>query len=158
MHFTVKIEKFIPVPGSQRSIIHVIIQFASIAGILILQPGLPSFWLTYVFALSGIILGMWAILVMDQHNRTIFPEPSPYGEIICKGPYRIIRHPMYTALFLFLIPLSLDPFSMGQIIILGVFLMNQWLKICLEEKLLRKVYLRYPVYMKETKRILPFLL
>ena len=48
----------------------------------------------------GVALGLWALSANRPGNFNIHPAPRPGGQLIRQGPYRLIRHPMYTALML----------------------------------------------------------
>ena len=45
----------------------------------------------------GVLLGIWAVSVNRLGNFNIRPAPRAGGTLIQQGPYRWIRHPMYTA-------------------------------------------------------------
>ncbi|NHJ02337.1 MAG: isoprenylcysteine carboxylmethyltransferase family protein [Candidatus Heimdallarchaeota archaeon] len=80
-------------------------------------------------------------------------------KLVTKGPYHIIRHPIYTgSAFLFLgYALSFSSMICSMIILLVLVLwLNQ--RIQLEEKLLIDTFGdEYRNYMKRTKRIIPFI-
>ncbi len=49
---------------------------------------------------AGIALGIWAVLVMRIGSFNITPDVKTGGKFVRRGPYRIIRHPMYAAVLL----------------------------------------------------------
>ena len=51
-------------------------------------------WLLLVAALA---LGAWALWANRPGNFNIRPQPRAGGQLIWHGPYRWIRHPMYSA-------------------------------------------------------------
>lgn len=79
----------------------VALQFALIAALAVLA--LPAFlrghapagaWLV---AAAGVLLGLWALSCNRPGNFNIRPTPREGGQLVQRGPYRWIRHPMYTA-------------------------------------------------------------
>ncbi len=51
--------------------------------------------------ISGFILFLWSIAIMKLHNLSVGPVPHQNAKLVTTGPYRILLHPMYTALLLF---------------------------------------------------------
>ena len=49
--------------------------------------------------ICGILLREWAILSLGR-AFTVVVEVNPGQSLVTSGPYRWVRHPMYTALFL----------------------------------------------------------
>ena len=49
---------------------------------------------------SGAV-GVWALSANQPGNFNIHPTPHQNGRLIDHGPYRWIRHPMYTSVLLF---------------------------------------------------------
>ena len=50
--------------------------------------------------LAGGVLGLWALAAMPLRQMRIVPEVHPRGRLVRAGPYRLIRHPMYSAVLL----------------------------------------------------------
>jgi protein-S-isoprenylcysteine O-methyltransferase Ste14 len=80
------------------------LQFGLIAGVGVLAA--PAFTAgsapagAWVSALSGGLLGAWALLSHPRGNFNIRPTPRAGGRLVSQGPYRWIRHPMYSAVAL----------------------------------------------------------
>ncbi len=110
-----------------------------------------------VLELSAIALGIWAILVMKLHTLSILPTIKKGGQLCTSGPYRILRHPMYTAVLMLLLALLLNSFSIFRLIVFLIVLINLIIKMNVEEKMLVAHYSDYKEYMANTKRIIPFL-
>ncbi|MBX3635206.1 MAG: hypothetical protein KF683_07450 [Rubrivivax sp.] len=53
-----------------------------------------------VFASAAAALGLWALSANRPGNFNIHPAPRPGGTLVQHGPYRWIRHPMYSTLLL----------------------------------------------------------
>jgi protein-S-isoprenylcysteine O-methyltransferase Ste14 len=104
----------------------------------------------------AVLLGLWAVLVMRIGNFNIVPIPVKNGVFITGGPYRLIRHPMYSSLLLFVIPELISDFSYLRLACSIALLITLLLKLSFEEKLLIKKFDEYAYYMSKTKRIIPF--
>ncbi len=139
-----------------RSYLHVVIQFSTIVYLIYSEPSFAqSFWLG--IEIIGFILGLWSVWVMRKSVFSVFPDPEPAFILIENGPYKFIRHPMYLALFLVLIPLVISFPIINRIILMVIFTINQILKINYEEKILLKKISGYKQYTQRTKRLIPFL-
>ena len=142
---------------SWLSIVLVVIQFALIALIMFTGPLLPTYWsLRGVLVLGGVI-GLWAFLAMGLGNIRAFPEIPQHGRLVVHGPYRWVRHPMYTSVLVITLAWMVEhplPFRMGLWVGLVVTL---WVKLGYEEQLLLKRFPSYEQYRKGTKRLIPFL-
>lgn len=122
-------------------------------------------------ALTGNLFGASPVLIAVQlvavalsvSARRSFPRGSfrvvaaPGGEtLLRKGPYRFIRHPMYSAALLLiwsgiLAHISFLTVSLG-VLATGVAA----IRIIVEERLLRERYSDYGHYAKTTKAVIPF--
>ena len=143
--------------GRIRSYLHVIIQFSAIFYFVIEFSWIDnSIFRGLIF--FGLALATWSIWEMRKSGLTAMPDPQPQIRLIKSGPYKLIRHPMYTSLFIVLIPIVVFNFSIASLIVLIVFSINQLLKIKFEEKLLCDKISEYRIYMKKTWRLIPWLL
>lgn len=139
-----------------KSQLLVVIQFTCIAWFLY-RGGIfvdDDFFL--VIELAGIALGVWAILAMRIAQLSIFPEPKSNGELRESGPYRWVRHPMYTAVLLTCLALALESGGMLDLLFYAVLIVNQWVKLRYEESLLLDRFEGYAAYMQRTKALIPF--
>ncbi|MDP2838230.1 MAG: isoprenylcysteine carboxylmethyltransferase family protein [Candidatus Moranbacteria bacterium] len=104
----------------------------------------------------GVILGLWAVLVM-RFRVSVLPDVQEHQTLIVAGPYCLIRHPMYTAVLLVTLSwvlLKIDAFSITAWLLLLGDLMA---KINYEEKLLRAKFPEYDTYTKKTMRLIPWI-
>jgi len=141
---------------SWLSIVLVVTQFALIVLIMFTGPLLPTHWsLRGVLVLGGVI-GLWAFLAMGLRNLRAFPEIPQHGRLVVHGPYRWVRHPMYTSALMITLAWMVEhplPFRMGLWVGLVVTLC---VKLGYEEQLLLKRFPSYEQYRKGTKRLIPF--
>jgi 2-amino-4-hydroxy-6-hydroxymethyldihydropteridine diphosphokinase len=105
------------------------------------------------------VLGVWlALAAVPRLGRglTPFPTPSPSGQLTTKGPYGLVRHPMYGGILLVVIGSSIlggSWWATGAAAILGVLF---YLKGRHEERFLRITYSDYLDYSRAVrKRLIP---
>ena len=144
-------------PNRIKSILLVALQFLFII-LLLSGSSLKNIsLLAYAFMILSILLVLWAIITMQKSKLRILPEPSANATLVTRGPYRFIRHPMYTAILLGSVGLLINHFTwmrLSMVIALAIVLI---IKLTWEEKMLSKKFGEYMDYMKHTKRILPFI-
>ena len=79
------------------------------------------------------------------------------GQLIRKGPYRFIRHPMYAgALLLIVVSVAGHP-SLLNAAIAVIVVCLAFYRISIEERLLLSRYPDYHSYAEETKKVIPFI-
>lgn len=135
----------------------VFVQFLSIGLILITGPVFPANVLLLIIELAGISLGTWAIVVMGIGRFNIIPDPKEGSHIVTRGPYRLIRHPMYLALLLFTLSLLIADFTWWRGLFWLTLLIDLVLKLNYEEILLEKKLDGYSEYKRHSYRLIPFI-
>ena len=73
-------------------------QFVLLAG-LAATAAWPGPWERGTLCAGG-ALGLWALAAMPIRQLRVVPETHPRGRLVRSGPYRMIRHPMYSAVLL----------------------------------------------------------
>ena len=94
---------------------------------------------------------------MQKSKLSILPEPSANATLITKGPYRFIRHPMYTAILLGSLGLVINQFTWLRLAIVIALAIVLLIKLNWEEKMLSQKFDAYKEYMKHSKRLVPFI-
>ena len=144
-------------PGIWKSLTFVAIQFACLGLIAITGPLFPGNLFLLAVELLGLVIGVWAVLAMGLGKFNITPDPLSSSRLVTKGPYRLIRHPMYLALLLVTIPLVSAEFSMFRMTIWLVLLVDLLLKLNYEEGLLTAKLQGYSEYKQKSYRLIPFI-
>ena len=103
------------------------------------------------------LLGLWAIGTMGIGNFNVTPDVKQHARLVTGGPYRLIRHPMYTALIVGALALVLDAFSPLRLAFWLVLFIDLVVKLNYEERLLSQDLEGYSTHMQRTKRLIPFL-
>ena len=137
------------------SILFVIIQFLCLAVIGLTGPIFANPLLLLLIELSGLFLGIWAVLTMRIGHFNIVPEPLSWSKMVSRGPYRIIRHPMYLALLITTLPLVISDFSSLRLVFWFILLVDLVIKMGYEEGLLQELFPEYVHYQKQTTRLIP---
>lgn len=134
----------------------VAIQFAALLYLAASGPWLARGW-PLLLEIAGIGLGLWALAAMRASKLNITPAVHPGARLVSRGPYRWIRHPMYTSLLLGGLGLvwnAPSPLRWAAWAILAATLL---VKLHYEERLLAAAFAAYPVYQAHTKRLIPYL-
>jgi len=136
-----------------------LIQYLSLLMLIVTGPVLPSSLPLLIFYIAGWILGIWSILAMGLGNINAGPDPLPEGQLVSRGPYALIRHPMYAAILLVFIPLLLEYFTIPRLFLLLLLIINLLLKIRYEEKQMNLSHCKkYSEYSAGTWQLIPYVL
>ena len=138
-----------------ESYILVTIQFFCAVTLIYLAFSFPLTLITVILLTIAVGIGIWSILIMQVGNFTVTPIPKQDAKLIMAGPYRFMRHPMYTAVILAMLGLAIQIHSMTSYIIWTVLVIDLLIKLRFEEKLLVEKFSEYKEYMKRTKRLVP---
>lgn len=110
-----------------------------------------------VLCVLGIAFAIWARRHLGT-NWNSQPSVQEGHELVTSGPYRFVRHPIYTGMALALIG---SAFAVGQlswlIIYVALIVMFIW-RIHVEERFMTETFPdQYPEYKKRTKALIPFI-
>ncbi|NIP38641.1 MAG: hypothetical protein GWO07_07730 [Candidatus Dadabacteria bacterium] len=140
-----------------KSIILVLIQFACIVFILLTGNIVPRSFVFLVVYVLAISLGLWAVWTINYKNFRLTPNFPKDARILAKGPYKIIRHPMYSCVLLITLMLVIDDFSFIRIAVWLILFINMYIKLIYEENLITDRNSDYLIYKRGTKRLIPFI-
>ena len=107
--------------------------------------------------LSAVALSIWARRSFQAGQFSIHAEPKA-GQLVAKGPYKFIRHPMYAAALLLIWSSILGHISPVNIVIGVIVTCEVAIRIVTEEEYLRAQYPEYAEYSRKTKRIIPYII
>jgi protein-S-isoprenylcysteine O-methyltransferase len=131
---------------------------------IIRVPGLRAYandWWTLglgiAIVLAGVALRAWAILSLGRYfRREVTIEPGQ--KLVRRGPYRRLRHPSYTGIFLILagFGLALGSWVSAAVALLIIFA-GMLPRIRVEERALAQAFgADYADYAHSTARVLPY--
>jgi len=131
----------------------------ALCGVFLLLPVGVRVHVPLALMLAGVaaVLAISILIVNPPSNISPFVEPKKQGRMIVAGPYRWIRHPMYTAVLLFTLACLLVWFTPAKLIAYTVLILVLWKKMNIEESLLAKRWPEYAEYMQRSRRLIPFL-
>ena len=116
-----------------------------------------------VRALVVLALMLAAIWLFDSSSRTMGKNWSLVARtrsdhnLVQTGPFALVRHPIYVALFLFMCAMAIAyGHTRNLIVAVPIFALGTWLRIRHEERLLREMFgSEYDVYAARVKRFVP---
>jgi protein-S-isoprenylcysteine O-methyltransferase Ste14 len=143
------------------------IRILSVIAIIILLQ-VSSFWrffqyqLNYniqivgvIFCALGIVFAIWVRRHLGR-NWSGTPTMKEGHELITSGPYRFVRHPIYTGMLVALFGSALAG-GLVWLVILVIFCVNFLYRIPVEERYMMELFPnQYPEYRTKTKALIPF--
>ncbi len=141
---------------SKKSLILVIIQFSCFAFFAFDSVFKSNHWLFYI-QIVGFLLAVWGVLVMKIGGFNVQPEVKNNASIIKKGPYKIIRNPMYLGIILFIGVAVITDFNYMRLSIFAILTTVLFFKIYMEESFMKERFGKeYIDYKQSTYRLIPF--
>lgn len=108
-----------------------------------------------VVAAAGLALGMWSVWSLGAAFSP-FPEPLPGAVLVDHGPYRRMRHPIYSAVVLAMAGSAAALSSPAGLAVTAVAALFFWFKAGYEERRLRLLVPGYSSYADRVRgRLLP---
>jgi protein-S-isoprenylcysteine O-methyltransferase Ste14 len=140
-----------------QSYIFVGVQFICLGLIAATGPWLATTPGVVLLELSGGWLGGWAVLTMKLRHLSALPEIKAHSPLQTGGPYRWIRHPMYSALLVVTLALVLEEFSYFRGGVWIALVIDLWLKLHYEETLLAEAFPEFQAYQTRTHKLIPWI-
>ena len=111
-----------------------------------------------ILCLCGLAFCLWARAVLGRNwSGTVTLKES--HELIVRGPYQLVRHPIYTGLLAMLLATAIQQGHIAGMLGFIVVFVSFWIKSSYEEELMSQHFPdQYRVYRGHVKRIIPFLL
>ena len=116
-----------------------------------------TYWLGAPVCVAGLAMAIWARWTLaDNWSGSI--QFKQDHQLIRKGPYRFVRHPIYTGILIMCVAPAVQ---FGRLhcwlgfLIIGVGL---WIKLKQEEVVMMEHFPEYAAYKKEVKALVPFVI
>jgi protein-S-isoprenylcysteine O-methyltransferase Ste14 len=118
-------------------------------------------WVYFVGILlmfGGIAFRQYAIAVLGRYFSGVIGVQKEQ-KVVESGPYRLIRHPSYTGVLIFLVGMGVALQSWAAALLnVVIFALAYGYRIFIEEKvLIRELGTSYVEYMRRTKRVIPYI-
>lgn len=128
----------------------------ALAGLAVRGAFFSSQPVVIIAEVAAVALMAWARLTFGHRSLQAAANPT-VGGLVTTGPYRYIRHPIYTAACLFgwsgiLAHCSLINVLLGTLLIAGAVA-----RMLCEERLIIEAYPEYRDYIRATKRMVPYI-
>jgi protein-S-isoprenylcysteine O-methyltransferase Ste14 len=131
-------------------------------GAIDIVPGAPT---AATLARAAIVLALMlaAIWLFDSASRTMGRNWSLVARtrsdhsLVQTGPFALVRHPIYVALFLFMLAMATAYGHTNMLIVaIPIYALGTWLRVRQEERLLRDMFgAAYDAYAARVKRFIP---
>jgi protein-S-isoprenylcysteine O-methyltransferase Ste14 len=144
--------RLVGVGGAGVFLIAVVLRRSSLAvhSVILAAIGAPLF-------ACGIALAVWARLYLGRNwGMPMTQRAEP--ELVTSGPYRFVRHPIYSGLLTALLGTTLVDNLLGLIVVAVVAGYFYYCGVVEERNLAATFPQAYPPYKSRTKMLIPFLL
>lgn len=129
----------------------------SVAGLVIRESLFSLQPVAIIMQIVAAALMIWARISFGRRSFHAAANPTS-GGLVTTGPYRYIRHPIYSAICIFIWPGILSHLSLVNILLGVILFAGVIIRILCEEQMIAKVYPEYREYALTTKRVLPYIL
>ena len=136
----------------------------SVLGLLLMISGLLGLIATHtlfsrsplviVVQVAAVALMVWARVTFGRRSFHATANPTE-GGLVTTGPYRFVRHPIYTAVCLFVFAGALAHVSLTAVGLALLVFLGALGRMLPEERLVLQRYPEYAEYAARTKRMLP---
>jgi protein-S-isoprenylcysteine O-methyltransferase Ste14 len=107
------------------------------------------------FQVGAALLMLWARITFGRRSFHAAANPSA-GPLVTSGPYRYMRNPIYTAIWLFTWAGVAAHLSIITALLAAVIAAALATRVACEEVFLRAHFRQYPEYASRTARFIPF--
>ena len=126
-------------------------------GTILWQRTIPIGIASDIISFTGLIVMIWARRVLGGNWSSDVVIKKDH-ELIERGPYEYVRHPIYSGLLLMVLGAAILSGRIIAFIVFAIFFLGFWFKSRQEELLLTRHFPEeYPKYQKHTKAFIPFI-
>lgn len=119
--------------------------------------GVATFPAAAVF-FAGLAFGVWALAHNRLGNFNIRPDIKHGCEMVEGGPYRLVRHPMYTSVLGMMLGVLTGTPTWPELFLFALLITVLAVKARREERLWCDHHPRYADYRARTRMFIPFIL
>jgi protein-S-isoprenylcysteine O-methyltransferase Ste14 len=129
-----------------------------IVNLALMFPTSNVLWLAalgLLLAVAGLLFACWARAILGSNWSAVVQVKQDH-ELIERGPYRYVRHPIYTGLLLALVGTALLLGEWRAVLGFVIMFVSFWRKLRLEETWLSEYFgPAYGEYMQRVKALIP---
>ncbi|HEX5306181.1 MAG TPA: isoprenylcysteine carboxylmethyltransferase family protein [Dyella sp.] len=118
----------------------------------------PQLWLPLLGVLllwAGVAFAIWARATLGRNWSAVVQVKRDH-ELVERGPYRWVRHPIYTGLLMAFLGTALALGEWRGLLGTAIVGVSFWFKLKLEERWMREQFgVRYDDYMRRVKALVP---
>ena len=120
--------------------------------------GLGIAWIGFFITVAGLAFTCWARVILGRNWSGVVQLKQDH-ELIVRGPYSIVRHPIYTGLLLAFLGSAVAVGRWRALLAAAIVGISFWRKLRLEERWLCELFgAQYRDYMKRVKALVPWVL
>ena len=133
-------------------------RLASPLNLRIIPHTAPIAWTAAVLCIIGLSFAVWARATLGRNWSGVVTLKEGH-ELVERGPYRFVRHPIYTGILTMFFATALALGHLGGFAATLIVFASFWIKLRDEEKLMLQQFPeQYETYLRRVKRIIPFIL
>ena len=118
----------------------------------------PTAWSAAALCVVGLAFAVWARVTLGRNWSGVVTLKEGH-ELVDRGPYRFVRHPIYTGILTMFFATALALGHLAGFAATLLMFASFWIKLRDEEKLMLQQFPeRYADYRRRTKSIIPFVL
>jgi len=118
----------------------------------------PTAWAAAVLCIISPLFALWARVTLGRNWSGVVTLKEGH-ELVERGPYRFVRHPIYTGIFTMFFATAFALGHLGGFAGTLLIFASFWIKLRDEEKLMLQQFReRYAAYRRRAKCIIPFVL
>jgi protein-S-isoprenylcysteine O-methyltransferase Ste14 len=116
------------------------------------------FWVGAALTLAGLLFTVWARVHLGRNwSGTVTVKQG--HDLVTSGPYRLVRHPIYTGLLLALVGFALARGEWRGVVAVALAGGSFWRKLRIEERWMREQFgAVYEEYSRRVSALIPFVL
>ncbi len=125
-------------------------------GMVVIPHTVIAQWIGVAICALGLLAAIWSRRTLgDDWSQDV--ELKQGHELIERGPYRWVRHPIYTSHLLMGLGTAVESGMLVAFLGLALFFLGFWIKLKQEEGLLLRHFPEeYPAYQARVKALVPF--
>jgi protein-S-isoprenylcysteine O-methyltransferase Ste14 len=127
-------------------------------GVQLIHGGWTRYGIAVMLIVIGLTISIWARRILGG-NWSGSVTVKEGHELVQSGPYRYVRHPIYSGLLLMILGTGLASGQVHGLLAFPIALVSFWIKSRVEEQWMTAEFgERYATYKKTTWALIPYLL